>query len=635
MSDGFKPADDLPNGGPRERRSGFDHGGMTIAIVDARQGRSMPEQLGGLAQRYRERVALSGPPDDTLTYERLHEQIRALVSALNRHGIGRGDRVALVLPDGLALALSFLGLSAGATCAPLNPALRAAEFESIFDDLAPKALVVEAGADSAAVGAARARSIAILELTWVGANGWRTLVLHGETCGTPARPGLAGGADVALLLFTSGTTAKPKLVPLTHVNLLASAYNIASTLRLRPDDRCLNIMPLFHIHGLIGGLLASLVSGGSVVCPPKFAIEDFFKWLMQFKPTWYSAVPAMHQAILAEAQAHGETVRRFPLRLIRSSSSALPTRVMAELEAAFGAPVLESYGMTEASHQIASNPLPPARRKPGSVGKAAGPGVAVLDDNGKFCLTGTVGEVVIRGTNVTDGYCDNHAANANAFTAGWFRTGDQGYLDEEGYLFLTGRIKELINRGGEKISPREVDEVLLAHPAVEQAATFAVPHPTLGEEVAAAVVLRRGMQATVAELGEFAAGRMTDFKTPKRILIVDEIPKSATGKLQRASLAEKFTGLLQGDTVEPETHLESMIAQIYAEVLGVESVGTTDNFFALGGDSLRATQVISRVRAMFDLNLSIATVFRKPTVAELAAEIVGAMTDSDGDATTA
>ena len=343
----------------------------------------------------------------------------------------------------------------------------------------------------------------------------------------------------------------------------------------------------------------------------------------------------MHQAILSQAPAHADTIRHIPLRFIRSSSSALPTRVLEELESVFNAPVIESYGMTEASHQIASNPLPPASRKPGSVGIAAGPKIAIMDDAGKLLPAGTIGEVVVRGENVTLGYVDSGAANAAAFTGGWFRTGDQGYLDEEGYLFLTGRIKELINRGGEKISPREVDDVLLAHPAVEQAAAFGVPHPTLGEEVAAAVVLRPGTEATAAELSEFAAGRMADFKTPKQILIVDEIPKSATGKLQRAGLAETFASLLHGDGNTPETQLEAMMVQIYAEVLGVGSVGATDNFFALGGDSLRATQVTSRVRAMFDVNLSIATVFRKPTVAGLAAEIVRAMTDSNGDSTTA
>jgi acyl-CoA synthetase (AMP-forming)/AMP-acid ligase II/acyl carrier protein len=287
--------------------------------------------------------------------------------------------------------------------------------------------------------------------------------------------------------------------------------------------------------------------------------------------------------------------------------------------------------MTEASHQIASNPLPPGRRKPGSVGKAAGAEIAIMDEAGNLRPAGTVGEVVIRGDNVMLGYADNAAANAIAFTQGWFRTGDQGYFDDEGYLFLTGRIKELINRGGEKISPHEIDDVLMAHPAVEQAVAFAVPHATLGEDVGAAVVLRPAAKAEAQELREFAATRLSDFKVPRQIVIVDEIPKSATGKLQRSGIAEKFADQLKVEYVAPQSELERALANIVAEVLGVEHVGATENFFTLGGDSLRATQVIGRIRAMFDVNLSIATIFRKSTVAELADEIVQEIADTERD----
>ncbi|MGH7887262.1 MAG: non-ribosomal peptide synthetase, partial [Candidatus Binatia bacterium] len=338
-----------------------------------------------------------------------------------------------------------------------------------------------------------------------------------------------------------------------------------------------------------------------------------------------------HQTILRDAPANIEIIRRNPLRFIRSSSAALPRRVMEELETVFEAPVIESYGMTEAGHQMASNPLPPGQRKPGSVGKAAGPEIAIMDEAGSLQPVDKIGEVVIRGANVMQGYVGKGDANAKAYTQGWFRTGDQGYLDAGGYLFLTGRIKELINRGGEKISPREIDDVLMTHPAIEQAVAFAVPHPTLGEEVAAAVVLRPRAQATAGEIGEFVAKRLADYKLPKQILLVDEIPRSATGKLQRVNLAERLASELQAEARSPETQLESLVARIYADVLGIEPVGTTDNFFALGGDSLRATQVISRIRATLDVNLSIAMVFRRPTVRELAAEIVRVMADSDGD----
>jgi acyl-CoA synthetase (AMP-forming)/AMP-acid ligase II len=298
-------------------------------------------------------------------------------------------------------------------------------------------------------------------------------------------------------------------------------------------------MPLFHIHGLIAGLLAPLSVGGSIFCTPGFNALKFFAWMREAKPSWYTAVPTMHQAIVARAGGNRAVIAENPLRFIRSSSSSMPPQVIRELEAAFGAPVIEAYGMTEAAHQMASNPLN-GKRIPGSVGLAAGPEVAIMDTAGALLPPDTTGEIVIRGINVTAGYENNLAANHEAFTNGWFRTGDQGVMTSEGYVTLTGRLKEIINRGGEKISPREVDEVLMDHPAVAQVVTFGFPHDKLGEEVAAAVVLREGKSADVKELREFAATRLADFKVPRKILVLDEIPKGATGKLQRIGLAQKL-----------------------------------------------------------------------------------------------
>ncbi len=313
-----------------------------------------------------------------------------------------------------------------------------------------------------------------------------------------------------------------------------------STLALTASDRGLNVMPLFHIHGLIAGLLAPLSAGGEVFCTPGFDALHFFRWMEEAHPTWYTAVPTMHQTILARAGKHAPVIRANPLRFIRSSSSALPPQVIGELEATFQAPVVESYGMTEAAHQMASNLLPPGVRKPGTVGVAAGPEVGIMDLAGNLLAAGMQGEIVIRGPNVTAGYQNNAKANAEAFTNGWFRTGDQGVMDADGYISITGRLKEIINRGGEKISPREVDDVLMDHPAVRQVVTFAVPHAKLGEDVAAAVVLREGAAATEKELREFVGTRLAPFKVPRTILFVDEIPKGATGKLQRIGLAEKL-----------------------------------------------------------------------------------------------
>ena len=492
----------------------------------------------------------SGPPDapaigapqgvKSLLYRDLQALARRTVETLNSVGIGRGDRVAIVLHNGPEMASSFLCIAAGAATAPLNPGYREKDLEFYLGDLQPKALVLEAGVDSPARATAKKMSIPVLELTADRARGAGWFTLSGGAKGTPARGGMGDEDDPALVLHTSGTTSRPKLVPLLQRNLLASAENIARTLALTRDDVCLNIMPLFHIHGLMAATLASLAAGASVSCTPGFNALKFFAWFDEVRPTWYTAVPTMHQAILARAERHRDMIARSRLRLIRSSSASLPAPVMVEMEKTFGAPVIESYGMTEASHQMASNPLPPRARKPGSVGLAAGPEVAILDEEWKELPRGQVGEVSIRGPNVTPGYEANPEANAKSFRDGWFRTGDQGVLDEEGYLRLTGRIKEQINRGGEKFSPLEVDDVLSSHPAVAQALTFAMPHDKLGEEVAAAVVLREGAKATERELRDFCAARLAHFKVPRKVVLLTEIPKGATGKLQRIGLAQKL-----------------------------------------------------------------------------------------------
>jgi len=438
------------------------------------------------------------------------------------------------------MASSFLSVASGATTAPLNPNYRKPEFDFYLDDLGAKALLVAEDSDSPALESAAELGIEVLRLSVEDGAPAGTFELSGSPSRTAASRGFAGPDDVALVLHTSGTTSRPKIVPLLHRNVCASSGNIGKTLRLTDEDRCLNVMPLFHIHGLMAPVLSSMRAGATVFCTPGFNALRFFAWMKDARPTWYSAVPTMHQAILARAGGNQDAIAAAPLRLIRSSSSSLPTQVMARLEEVFGVPVVEAYAMTEASHQMTCNLLPPGVRKPGSVGIAAGPEVAVMDQGGTLLGPGEVGEIVIRGPNVTPGYENNPEANAAAFTNGWFRTGDQGVRDDEGYFSLTGRLKEIINRGGEKISPKEVDEVLMDHDAVHQVVTFAMPHDKLGEEVAAAVVLREGAEATPAEIREFAAGRLVDFKVPRRVVILDEIPKGPTGKLRRIGLAEKL-----------------------------------------------------------------------------------------------
>ena len=504
------------------------------------------ETISGLLQGRDEAPAVGAPGRTATTFAELRALLDRTSKSLNAFGIGRDDRVAIVLPNGPAMATAFVAIAAGATTAPLNPAYRLDEYDFYLGDLNAKALVVERGGASPAVEAARRRGVPVIELVEdcsAGAGAFRLEATDGMA-GSARLPGRAEPDDIALVLHTSGTTSRPKIVPLSHRNVCASARHIGETLSLRPDDVCLNAMPLFHIHGLIAAVLSSLAAGGSVICTPGFNALKFFGWLDEARPTWYTAVPTMHQAILGRADRNADVIGRARLRFIRSSSASLPPQVMAALETAFGAPVIESYGMTEAAHQMTSNPLPPRARKPGSVGVAAGPEVAIMSEDGTLLPANEPGEVVIRGPNVTAGYEANPDANAKAFTDGWFRTGDQGVLDEEGYLRITGRLKELINRGGEKVSPLEVDEVLMDHPAVQQVVTFAVPHDKLGEEVAAAVVLREGASLTEQELRDFARARLADFKVPRRVFVLDEIPKGATGKLQRIGLADKL-GLTQ------------------------------------------------------------------------------------------
>jgi acyl-CoA synthetase (AMP-forming)/AMP-acid ligase II/acyl carrier protein len=601
------------------------------AILDAHGGRT-PEATSLLP--------LDGPG---LSFEELNEFTRRSANQLRAAGLGREDRVALVLPNGPEMATAFLTVARVATAAPLNPGLREPEFSYYLKDLEARAVVLPRDDASLCGPAARALGIPVIRLDRDGSSprGVFSLALeempvHGDQGGSIRE---ARAEDVALVLHTSGTTAKPKIVPLTHRNLCHSAANVAESLGLGPGDRCLNVMPLFHIHGLVAALLASLHSGASVVGTPGFDAARVLDWIEQSEATWYTAVPTMHQGILRRArERRRERLRGSRLRLIRSSSASLPPSVLNELEEVFGVPVIEAYGMTEAAHQMTSNPVPPAIRKPGSVGMAAGPEVRVADEAGRFVGLGETGEVVIRGPNVTAGYHGLTDQTSHFFGSGWFRTGDQGYLDPDGYLFLTGRLKEIINRGGETIAPREIDEALLELHGVTQAVAFAVPDPQLGEEVAAAVVLEKRSSATEAELQEALQDRLSWARMPKRILIVDEIPKGPTGKLQRIGLAGRL-GLERvfrdsatevGGAVSAEAGTEEQggpsdvlacIRGLWADVLNVEIVDPDQAFLEVGGDSVSATTLVLRVEQEFGIRLPLVAFFEAST-ARKQAELV-------------
>jgi acyl-CoA synthetase (AMP-forming)/AMP-acid ligase II len=572
-------------------------------------------------------AAILAPDCSALNYGALHQQISYVGGALRAMGLGRHDRVAVVLPNGPEMAVAVLGVAASATCLPTNPAYGAEELDRYFADLQPRALITQV--DSPARRVALSRGVRVVDLSTTGdmQAGLFTLAsdhgtLTSDHGSAPSRD-TVDPSDVALLMTTSGTTSRPKIVPLTHANICTAACGWGTPLALTETDRCLNVMPLFHGHGLIGTVLASLASGASVICTPRCDINSFFGWLTEFRPTWYSAVPTMHQAILAEARRHRERSADHRLRFVRSGSAPLPPHVIAELEQTFATCVIEFCGITEtAASPVACNPLPPRLRKVGSIGLPVDLDVAIMDEGGAFLPSGQTGQVVVRGASLMSGYDADSIATKAAFAGDWFKTGDLGFFDDDGYLFLAGRIKEIINRGGQKIAPSQVDEILLEHPAVAEAVTFAVPHPTLGEDVAAAVVLRPAAKVTPKDIRQFAMGRLATFKVPRQVRIVAEIPKGPTGKVQRIGLAEKL-GLAGGGGASrtfavPRTPLENILAEIWADVLRLGQVGIHDDFFALGGDSLLAAHVLTSIHDAMHLEVGVVSLFDAPTVAEMA-----------------
>jgi len=465
-----------------------------------------------------------------VTYDSLRQQVLAMADALASAGIRRGDRVAIVLPNGLPAIVSFLAASIAGTAAPLNPAYPYEEFLFFLGDTQARVLLCPPVGAELARNAALDRKIPVLPVEMSpGGN----VHLVNAPSGTSAIEPTA--EDIALILHTSGSTGRPKRVPLRHFNLAVSSANIASTYALSEDDVSLCIMPLFHIHGLIGSTMATLLSGGTVVVPGKFNALSFWRTVREHHVTWYSGVPTMHQLLLA--RTHHKPAEAASLRFIRSCSAPLSPELIHKTEELFGVPLVEAYGMTEAAHQMTSNPLPPRLRKAGSVGVVTGIRMSVMDKEGHHLATGQRGEVVIQGASVFRGYENNPEANADAFVKGWFRTGDEGVLDADCYLHLTGRIKDIIIRGGENIAPHEVDEVLLRHPAVAAAVTFGYAHPILGEEVAAAVVLNKPHGATELVLLKHCREMLAEYKCPKKIFLVKSIPMTATGKINRRAVA--------------------------------------------------------------------------------------------------
>lgn len=578
-----------------------------------------------------------------LTYEGLGRHIRYVGERLAAEGVETSDRVASLLPPGAEAAVAIVAIAANAAYTPLNPAWSEHELGQQLNALRAKVLIVPDGWRSPVLAVAASLNMRILRLHAKAdaAAGLFSLTGDGGADDQPAatRKKAPAPDDIALLLFTSGTSAQAKLVPLTHRNLCVSARNIHTVLGLTQADRCLGVMPLFHIHG-ISGLLASLVSGGSYISMEGFSADAFFGNLEEFRPSWYSASPTVHRTVLDQIHLHAGDPRQSSLRFIRSASAPMPAQLILDVETAFGVPFVEAYGMTEAGPQIASNRLPPFQRKPGSVGKAAGPDIAIMDESGAVLAAGENGEVAIRGPGVMHGYDGDPSANQTAFADGWLRTGDRGHLDADGYLFISGRLKDIINRGGEKIAPALVEQVLLQHPSIDQAVVFGIEHTMLGETVAAAIVLKPGHEnASARQIRSFVAERLARSKVPQRIVVVDAIPGAAGGKLNRGHLAAMLAGkeddtgrdLQETANAAARTATQRRVAAVFSEVLGIEALGIYDDFFDLGGHSLTAMQVLGRLHRIFQIKLPIDCLFVNTTVARLSQRIGEAMADLVAD----
>ena len=481
-------------------------------------------------------IFLTSEKNEKLSYGEFkifNEKISRQLAATN---IINSDRAAIVLPNGPLMASSFLSISSYMSAAPLNPSYKQEEFEFYLDDLKPKFLLVEPNSKSLAVIAAKNLNIPVFEMKISDNQPLGTFELFDKETDYKN----PNDYDEALVLHTSGTTSRPKIVPLSNLNIFTSAVNISKSLKLTADDHCLNIMPLFHIHGLIAVLSASAKVGASVCASNGFNALKFLDLAETQNITWYSGVPTMHQAILLRAQKNSDKAKKLNLRFIRSSSASLPPAIFEQLNDIFQTPVIEAYGMTEATHQMTSNPLPPAIQKPGLVGMPAGPEICIMNDKNEKLPQGEIGEICIKGDNVTNGYENNPEANKQSFVNNWFRTGDEGFFDKDGYLKISGRLKEIINKGGEKISPLEVDNILMDFPPIDQALCFGYKDKMLGEDIAVAIKLKENKSCTEDDIKSYANEKLAKFKIPKKIFIVEDIPKGATGKLQRIGLAKKF-----------------------------------------------------------------------------------------------
>ncbi len=525
----------------------------------------------------------------------------------------RRPRIGIVLPNGPEMAVALLGVVAAGAALPFNPSYRKAEFESYFDELCLDALLVRMDDDGPAIAAATSAGIEILRLSPHGG-------LEGIEPVTKEIP-LPAPDDVALVLLTSGSTGRAKSVPLTHRNICSSVDDICRSINLTAEDRCLSMWEQYHVGGLVDLLLVPLASGGTMLCTGGFNANAFFRILDTLKPTWFQAVPTTLNELVFHAARNPVAVERNSMRLIRAVAAALSPALMAEVESLFRVPVIQTFGMTEAGPLISSTRLPPSIRKPGSVGASCGPEIRIVRHDGSTCPVSESGEIVVRGPNVFSGYENDPLANAAQFRNDWFHTGDTGYLDADGDLFLTGRIKQLINRGGEKVNPQEIEDAILTHPAIAEAAVYPLKHRTLGEDVAAAIVLRG--PADISEIRAFLSSRLAHFKIPQGISILDGLPRNRIGKVNKIALAASHEEIVKHNLTftPPRNKLEAYLANLWATELDLYTVGVHDDFAAIGGDSLSSLRILVAVETLFRIKVPERMTITFTTVARMAEQL--------------
>lgn len=592
----------------RSSRPGTDKG------LQASELRTIGAVIRAGAALRPKQAAIVGSQFAPLSYRELQDQIDEVRACLRQAGLGRDARIAVAIANSAEAALAIVAIACSAAAVPIDPKLTVAEVERCLLILRPSAVLLLRGASSAARSAAEQRGFPIIEAD-VAAGGKFSLRLTAPKVGAALPLDEPDPGAPAFILHTSGTTADPNLVPFSHRNVLAVTERLRTWFGLTPQDRCLNVSPVYYSHALTTTVLPPLLTGGSTAFPANATNVDLSEWFGELRPTWYSAGPTLHLSVLDKAEPRGDARTMHSLRFISSAGAALAREVHERLQTVLGVPVLEHYGSSETA-QIASNLPPPGPSKPGTCGIPWPDIMSIVGEDGKPVRAGECGDILVRGPSVTSGYLNAPELNRSAFVDGWYRTGDVGSLDADGFLTLHGRKKELINRGGEKIAPLEIDQALMRHPDVTQAAAYGVPHPRLGEDVAAAVVLRPGARTTAVELREFVGKELATFKVPRRIDIVDQLPKGITGKVQRNRLKEKPEGSADQSAMSVD-RLHDELLRLWKRVLKTENISIDDDFFEKGGDSLLAMDVSLELQKLTGKALPESIMFDASTIREL------------------